>query len=620
MPEHRTTANLELDKLREVILADRDPFTPSIMVCGGTGCLALASDEVAAALEKSIIEQNVDAKVELKTTGCPGFCEQGPIVVVHPERIFYTRVKPKDADEIVSKTIVNGEVVDRLLYVDPLTGQKILLETEVPFYKEQKRILLKNSGLIDPRKIEDYLAVGGYKALQKALSEMTPEQIIEEIKQSNLRGRGGAGFPTGVKWELCRQAAGEPKYIICNADEGDPGAFQDRGLIEGNPHSLLEGMIIGAYAIGANQGYIYIRNEYPQAVQLIRLAAQQAREFGLLGENILGSGFNFDLVIQLGAGAFVCGEETALIASIEGRVGEPRTRPPYPAQSGLWGQPTNINNVKTWVWVPHIINNGADWFTQMGTEKSKGTTIFSIVGKIKNTGLVEVPMGISLRDLIEHIGGGASDEKKKLKAVQTGGPSGGCIPESLWHLPVDYDSLREAGSMMGSGGMIVTDESTCMVDMARYFLNFSQFESCGKCTACREGVKRMYEIVDYITRGYGREGDIELLEGLGRAVKAGSLCGLGQTAPNPVLTTIRYFREEYEAHIKEKTCPAGVCKDLITFSIIPEKCPGCGLCARFCSEQAISGEKGLPYTIDQGKCARCGVCREVCNFDAVLVK
>jgi NADH-quinone oxidoreductase subunit F len=620
MTEQKSTANAELEVLRAAILADRDASTPSIMVCGGTGCLALASDEVAAELEKALVEQGVKAKVELKTTGCPGFCEQGPIVVIHPQRIFYTRVKPKDAGEIVSKTITNGEVVDRLLYTDPLTGQKIIYETDVPFYKEQTRILLKNSGLIDPRKIEDYLAVGGYKALQKALTEMTPEQIIAEIKQSNLRGRGGAGFTTGVKWELCRNAVGEPKYIICNADEGDPGAFQDRGLIEGNPHSLLEGMIIGAYAIGASQGYIYIRNEYPQAVQLIRLAAQQAREFGLRGENILGSGFNFDLVIQLGAGAFVCGEETALMASIEGRVGEPRARPPYPSESGLWGQPSNINNVKTWAWVPHIINNGADWFTQMGTEKSKGTTIFSLVGKIKNTGLVEVPMGISLRDLIERIGGGASDEKKKLKAVQTGGPSGGCIPESLWHLPVDYDSLREAGSMMGSGGMIVTDESTCMVDMARYFLNFSQFESCGKCTACREGVKRMYEIVDYISRGYGREGDIELLEEMGQAIKTGSLCGLGQTAPNPVLTTIRYFREEYEAHIKEKTCPAGVCKELITFSIIPEKCPGCGLCARFCADNAISGEKGLPYTLDTDKCKRCGVCREVCKFEAVLVK
>jgi NADH-quinone oxidoreductase subunit F len=620
MTNQEAVANLDLDNLRAKILAERDPSIHSIMVCGGTGCLALASDEVAAALEKALTDQGVIGKVELKTTGCPGFCEQGPIVVIHPQRIFYTRVKPKDAAEIVSKTIVNGEVVERLLFVDPLTGQKIVYETEVPFYKEQKRILLKNSGMIDPRKIDDYIAVGGYKALQKALSEMKPEQIIEEIKKSNLRGRGGAGFPTGLKWELCRKATGDPKYIICNADEGDPGAFQDRGLIEGNPHSLLEGMIIGAYAIGANQGFVYIRHEYPQAVQLINLAAQQAREYGLLGENILGSGFSFDIVIQLGAGAFVCGEETALIASIEGRVGEPRARPPYPAQSGLWGKPTNINNVKTWVWVPHIINNGAEWFTQMGTEKSKGTTIFSIVGKIKNTGLVEVPMGISLRNLIEHIGGGASDEKKKLKAVQTGGPSGGCIPESLWHLPVDYDSLREAGSIMGSGGMIVTDESTCMVDMARYFLNFSRFESCGKCNACREGVKRMYEIIDYISRGYGREGDIELLEQIGQAVKTGSLCGLGQTAPNPVLTTIRYFRDEYEAHIKEKRCPAGVCKDLITFYIFPDKCPGCGVCARFCADNAISGEKGMPYTIDEDKCARCGACREVCKFDAVLVK
>jgi NADH:ubiquinone oxidoreductase subunit F (NADH-binding) len=434
-----------------------------------------------------------------------------------------------------------------------------------------------------------------------------------------LRGRGGAGFSTGVKWELCRKEQGDVKYVICNADEGDPGAFQDRGIIEGNPHSILEGMIIGAYAIGASQGFVYIRHEYPLAVELIRLAAQQAREFGLLGKNILGSGFDFDIEIQLGAGAFVCGEETALMASIEGRIGEPHARPPYPAQSGLWGKPTNINNVKTWAWVPHIINNGADWFTRVGTDKNKGTMIFSIVGKIKNTGLVEVPMGISIRHLIEDIGGGASNGHK-LKAVQTGGPSGGCIPERLWDLPVDYDSLREAGSIMGSGGMIVMDENTCMVDMARYFLEFSKFESCGKCSACREGVRRMYEVLDYIRRGYGEEGDIELLEDLGRAVKTASLCGLGQTAPNPVLTTIRYFREEYEAHIQQKRCPAGVCKDLITFYIEPEKCPGCGLCVRYCAENAISGEKGHPYIIDAEKCARCGICREVCNFDAVIVE
>jgi len=619
MAKQTSIAELDLEKRRKAIQAERDPSGASIMVCGGTGCLALASDEVAAAFEKALQEQGVEAKVELKTTGCPGFCEQGPLVTIHPERILYTKVKPKDVSEIVSKTIVDGEVVERLLYEDPLSGEKMVHEPEVPFYKEQTRILLKDSGLIDPRKIEDYLAVGGYQGAEKALLQMTPEEVVEEIKRSGLRGRGGAGFPTGIKWELCRNAAGDTKYIICNADEGDPGAFQDRGLIEGNPHSILEGMLIGAYAMGAEQGFIYIRNEYPLAVELIHQAVGQARQYGLLGKNILDSGFNFDIEIQLGAGAFVCGEETALMASIEGRVGEPRARPPYPAQSGLWGKPTNINNTKTWAWAPHIINNGADWFAQMGTENSKGTTIFSLVGKIKNTGLVEVPMGISIRDLIENIGGGVSNGNQ-LKAVQTGGPSGGCIPESLWHLPVDYDSLQEAGSIMGSGGMIVMDEDTCMVDMARYFLDFSKFESCGKCNACREGVRRMYEILDYITRGFGQEGDIELLEELGQAVKTASLCGLGQTAPNPVLTTIRYFRDEYEAHIKEKTCPAGVCKDLITFYIVPEKCPGCGLCARYCSADAISGEKKKPYVIDEEKCISCGVCREVCNFDAVLVR
>ncbi|HSB65957.1 MAG TPA: NADH-quinone oxidoreductase subunit NuoF [Anaerolineales bacterium] len=618
MSRERTTAVNELDERRREIQANQDQSQVRVKVCGGTGCLALSSDEVAHVFEMELKAQGVEGKVELKTTGCPGFCEQGPLVMIDPQRILYTHVNPKDVPEIVSQTVLDNNIIDRLLYQDPLTGEKITYETDVPFYKEQKRILLKNSGLIDPRKIEDYIAAGGYKALEHALFEMTPEEVIGEVKRSGLRGRGGAGFTTGVKWELCQREKAEPKYIICNADEGDPGAFQDRGLIEGNPHSVLEGLIIGAYAIGAQQGFIYIRNEYPLAVELIRLAAQQAKEKGLLGENILDSGFSFDVVIQLGAGAFVCGEETALIASIEGRIGEPRARPPYPAESGLWGKPTNINNVKTWAWVPHIINNGSEWFSQMGTEKSKGTTIFSVVGKIRNTGLVEVPMGISLRHLIEDIGGGASNGKK-LKAVQTGGPSGGCIPENLWHLPVDYDSLRDAGSIMGSGGMIVMDETTCMVDIAQYFLKFTRFESCGKCTACREGIQRMYELLDYMTRGYGEQGDIEKLIELGEAVKAGALCGLGQTAPNPVLTTIRYFRDEYEAHIN-KTCPAGVCKALITFYIEPEKCPGCGLCARYCTEKCITGQKSEPYSIDEDKCIRCGICREVCKFDAVLVK
>ena len=569
MAEGNTIAESDVERWREKLLAARDASRPRITVCGGTVCLALASGEVGAALEQALEQQGMHASVEMKTTGCPGLCDQGPLVTIYPQGIFYTKVKPEDCSEIISQTVKNGEIIEHLLYEDPQTGEKIIHITDVPFYKEQTRILLKDSGLIDPYKIEDYIAVGGFRALEKALTEMTPEQIIAEIKRSGLRGRGGGGFPTGVKWELCRTAPGDPKYIICNADEGNPGCFQDRGVIESNPHSLLEGMIIGAYAIGANEGFIYIRHEYPLVVKIIRQAILQARENNLLGENILGSGFNFDIEIQLGAGAYVCGEETALIASIEGRIGEPQARPPYPVTKGLWGKPTTINNVKTWAWIPPIINNGADWFTQIGTEKSKGTTIFSLVGKVKQPGLVEIPMGVTLRHLIERIGGGAPNGKK-LIAAQTGGPSGGCIPESLWHLPVDYDSLREAGSIMGSGGMIIMDESICMVEMARYFLDFSKFESCGKCSACREGVRRMYEILDYITRGFGQEGDIELLEELGQAVKIGSLCGLGQTAPNPVLSTIRYFREQYEAHIRDKHCPAGVCKDLVSLDAVKE--------------------------------------------------
>jgi NADH:ubiquinone oxidoreductase subunit F (NADH-binding)/(2Fe-2S) ferredoxin len=607
----------EFEKRRETILAEHEPSRPRIRVCGGTSCRALASGEVAAAFEKSLQEQGIDAGVELKVTGCPGFCEQGPLVVIHPERILYTRVRPTDVPEIVAETISKGQVVERLLYADPVTGQKIVHDSDLPFYKAQHRILLKDSGLIDPRQIEDYLAAGGYRALTKALFEMTAEEVLEEIKQSGLRGRGGAGFPTGVKWEVCRNAAADTRYIICNAEEGDPGNFQDRALIEGNPHSILEGMIIGAYAMGARQAFIYIRNEYPLAAELMRLAIQQAKVYGLLGEDILGSGFGVDVEIHLDAGAFVCGEETALMASIEGRVGEPRPKPPFPAQSGLWGKPTNINNVKTWALVRHIIDKGSKGFAQIGSEKSKGTALFSVAGKIKNTGLVEIPMGTSVRHLIESIGGANG---KTLKAVQLGGASGGCLPESLWDLPIDYESLTDAGSLTLSGGMIVMDESNCMVDMARYFLGFTKLESCGKCTACREGLQRIHQLLDNVTRGLGREGDIELLEELGQSVKRGSMCGLGQAAPNPLLTSIRYFRDEYEAHIRDKSCPAGVCKDLVTYAILPEKCTGCGLCLDACPDGAISGEKEQPHLIAEDRCSRCGICREVCNDDAVRVR
>jgi NADH:ubiquinone oxidoreductase subunit F (NADH-binding)/(2Fe-2S) ferredoxin len=604
---------------RDAILSGKTAQKPCITVCGGTGCRALSSDGVLSALHEELKAQGLTDKAEVAMTGCPGFCEQGPLVVIQPERLLYTGVTPNDAPEIIRKTIGQGQVIERLLFKDPNTNQRIPHEPDVPFYKEQTRVILRDNGLIDPSCIEDYISLGGYGALVKALTELTPEQVIDEIKRSGLRGRGGAGFPTATKWELCRKAEGSPKYIICNADEGDPGAFQDRGLIEGNPHSVVEGMLIGAYAIGASEGYIYIRNEYPLAVELIGNAIEQARAHGLLGEGILGTGFSFDLHIQLGAGAFVCGEETALMASIEGRVGEPRSRPPFPAQKGLWDKPTNINNTKTWASVSHIINHGADWYARLGTANAKGTTVFSLVGKINNTGLVEVPLGTPLRHMIFDIGGGIPNGKK-FKAVQTGGPSGGCIPESLLDLPLDYDNLAKAGSMMGSGGMIVLDEDTCMVDVARYFLDFTKFESCGKCTACREGTLQMHSILSDITQGKGQEGDIELLEKLGRSIQAGALCGLGKSAPNPVLSTIRYFRDEYEAHIKEHSCPAGVCKDLIEFYIIAENCNGCTLCERNCPEGACIGEKGKPYAIDADKCVRCGICREVCNRHAVAVR
>ena len=609
----------ELEELRNSLLASRDPSQPLIAVCSSTGCSASGAQAVLAAFKRELAEQGLEDKVLLKATGCHGFCERGPIVVIHPQEIFYQRVTEEDVPEILSKTIINGEVVDRLLYTDPVTGEKIVHEGEIPFYKKQMRILYGNNGKIDPTSIEDYIALGGYSALSKVLFSMSPEEVIETIKRSGLRGRGGAGFPTGRKWESCRNAPGDVKYVICNADEGDPGAFMDRSLLEANPHSVLEGIIIGAYAVGAREGYIYVRHEYPLAVKHVGIAISQAKEYGLLGEDILGSGFDFDFKIRRGGGAFVCGESSALMRSVEGKVGEPKDKHIHATESGLWDKPTVLNNVKTWASVPHIINRGADWFASIGTEKSKGTMVFSLVGKINNTGLVEVPMGITLRELIYDIGGGIPGGKK-FKAVQTGGPSGGCIPESLLDLPVDYEALTEAGSMMGSGGMIVMDETTCMVDVARYFLGFTKEESCGKCTPCREGIERMYEILTDICEGRGKEGDIELLEELAEVVRDASLCGLGKTAPNPVLTTIRYFRDEYEAHIKEKRCPAGVCRALIQYFVIAEKCTGCGVCRRNCPQGAISGEKKEPHVIDQEKCIKCGLCYDLCKFDAIGVR
>jgi len=595
-----------------------EQYRADILVCTCPACTTAGAAEMEQALRTEVERRGLAGEVRIVETGSRGFCAVGPIVVVQPEGILYRQVHAADVPELVEETLVKGRVVERLVYQEPETHKAIPRYDEIPFYSKQMRLVLRHCGLINPQSIEEYIAVGGYQALGKVLTTMTPEQVIEEVKRSGLRGRGGAGFPTGRKWELARNAPGDVKYVVANGDEGDPGAFMDRSLLEGDPHSVLEGMTIGAYAIGAHQGFIYVRDEYPLAVKNVNIAIEQAREYGLLGQDILGSGFDFDVKVVRGAGAFVCGEETALMASIEGRAGNPRPRPPFPAQSGLWGKPTNINNVKSWANIPIIINHGADWFSRIGTETSKGTMIFSLVGKVNNTGLVEVPMGISLRELIFDIGGGIRDGRR-FKAVQTGGPSGGCIPADLLDLPVDYERLKEAGSIMGSGGMIVMDERTCMVDVARYFLDFLKDESCGKCTPCREGIKQMLGILGRITEGQGEMADLSTLETLARVVKDASLCGLGQTAPNPVLSTLRYFRDEYVAHIRDKKCPAGVCKALIEY-YITDACTGCTLCARKCPQGAISGERKKPHAIDQALCIKCGVCRDVCKFDAVGVR
>ena len=604
----------ELKSFSRTLQKQRKAKGVRLVIPNATCSVARGSEGLIRKFEDELKKKRLSRKVEIKVTGCRGFCQIEPVVQVEPVGVLYQRVKEEDVPEIVEETVVKGKVIQRLLY--PMEkGKQVRSESRIPFYRLQKRHVSENCGEIDPNDIQDYIAAGGYQALAKAL-KMKPEHIIGEVERAGLRGRGGGGFPTARKWKTCRAANGKPKYVIVNADEGDPGAYMDRGLLEGDPHRVLEGLIIGAYSVGAHEGYIYIRREYPFAVQNIENAITQARRLGLLGRNILGSGFSFDVQISIGGGAFVCGESTALMASIEGKRGEPRAKYVHTVEKGLYNRPSNLNNVETWANVPLIINKGADWYHRIGTKGSKGTKIFSLVGKIVNTGLVEVPMGITLREIIFDIGGGIPDGKK-FKAVQTGGPSGGCLPAMLLDLPVDFDRLTEAGSMMGSGGMIVMDETTCMVDVARYFLGFLQEESCGMCIPCREGIDRMLEIVTAITEGKGKPGDLELLEELGATVRDTSLCALGQTAPNPLLSTIRYFRKEYKAHINDKKCPAGVCKALVEYQILKSKCTGCGVCLKLCPEKAISGKKDKLHVIDNSKCIRCGVCLDSCRHGAI---
>ncbi|MFC1545550.1 NADH-ubiquinone oxidoreductase-F iron-sulfur binding region domain-containing protein [Gemmatimonadota bacterium] len=608
----------ELENLHGILVEQKSDDHLCISICTGTGCVVGGADTVVVAFRDVITEMGLEDKIEVKPTGCHGFCEMGPLVTMTPSGYFYPQVHARDAREIVEKTLLNNEVVEKLLYHDPQTDEAIAKEAEVPFYKHQKRIILAENGHLNPTDIEDYISIGGYKGLAYVLDNMGQDDVITRVTDSGLAGRGGAGFPTGKKWEICKDQPNDPKYLVCNADEGDPGAYMDRSILEGNPHRVIEGMCIGAFAIGASQGFIYVRHEYPLAVERITAAIEDARTAGLLGKDIMGSGLDFDLKVVRGAGAFVCGEESALLKSLEGLKGEPKQRPPFPVEQGFQNKPTVINNVETWANVPHIINNGPEWFVGFGTESSAGTKIFSLVGKVNNTGLVEVPMGVTIREIVFDIGGGIPNGKE-FKAVQTGGPAGGCLPTSMLDLPVDFHALQEAGTIMGSGGLIVMDEDTCMVDVARYFTKFLEDESCGKCYSCRKGTQRMRELLDDICEGRGTLNHLTLLEDLGHAVNTASMCGLGQNAANPMLSTLRHFRDEYEAHINEHRCPAGVCTELIQYTITEEFCDGCAACSKVCPSECIEGEKDSLHTIITEDCIKCGSCFNVCTRGAVLI-